>query len=136
VRRVALHGFLAAYLVLQLALGLRGLLLDRFDTRGDFSWNMYTDRYTCSMLYIAHDAEGRGRDVPIDRQFRNEVSSTKVMHRDALPAFHAWLCDEIGPEETRLTGLVSCSLNGGPWRDLVDPTADLCHAPDHGVLRP
>ena len=126
--RLATHLLVAAYLALQLALPLPGLLRDKHETRGDFSWNMYAHDYACSIAYTVHGADGALRALDFEAQFRNSMSSSKVLHRDVLPRFHAWLCAErLGPSES-LRGLVSCQLDGGPWTDLVDPTADLCAA--------
>jgi len=117
--------FVAAYLAIQLALPLRGLVRDKLATRGNFSWNMYADAYTCSVAYTVHEANGQIRNVDYDAQFRGEVFSTKILHRDALPSFHRWLCRELAAGD-ELRGLVSCKLNDGPWIDLVRPAADLC----------
>ncbi len=130
--RLPVRLFVAVYLAFQLLLPLPGLVRDKLATRGNFSWNMYADTYTCSVLYTVHELDGRIRTVDYDAQFRNEVSSTRILHRDTLPSFHRWLCRELAPGE-ELWGLVSCRLNDGPWIDLVRPAADLCSPAERGV---
>ena len=130
--RRTLQLFVAVYLAFQLLLPLPGLVRDKLATRGNFSWNMYADTYTCSVLYTVHDPAGRIRTVDYDAQFRNEASSTKILHRDSLPTFNRWLCGELAPGE-ELWGLVSCRLNDGPWVDLVSPTTDLCSPAGRGA---
>ena len=120
------------YLAFQLLLPLPGLVRDKLATRGDFSWNMYADTYTCSVLYTVHESDGRIRTVDYDAQFRNEIFSTKILHRDTLPSFHRWLCRELAPGQ-ELWGLVSCRLNDGAWIDLVRPATDLCSPAGRGV---
>ena len=119
------HAFVVAYLAVQVCLPLPGLLRDKFATRGNFSWNMYADTYTCSVLYTVHGPDGRILPVEYDAQFRREAASTRILHRDTLPAFHRWLCRDR-PSGAQLHGLVSCRLNDGPWTDLLRPGADLC----------
>ena len=126
--RLPLRLFVAAWLLGQLALPLPGLLRDRTETRGNFSWNMFADGYTCNVRYAARDGAGGERVLDYDGFFRDEASSAKALHRDVLPEFHAWLCREKLPAGSQLRGLVSCSLNGGPWIDLVPPNTDLCRA--------
>ncbi len=130
--RLSVRLFVAVYLAFQLLLPLPGLVRHKLATRGNFSWNMYADTYTCSVLYTVHEPDGRIRTVDYDAQFRNEVFSTKILHRDTLPSFHRWLCRELAPGE-ELWGLVSCRLNDGPWIDLVKPASDLCSPDGRGV---
>jgi len=122
----ALQILLATYLLAQILLPLHGLATDKIDSRGDFSWNMYSDDYTCTVAYTLHAPGGASRPLDYDRWFRDAPSSTRVLHRDRLPALHAWLCEHVVPDGGSLTGLVSCSLDDGPWIDLVDPARDLC----------
>lgn len=130
-RTVRLHVFIVIYLGIQLLVPIRGLVLDKRATRGDFSWNMYADNYACSILYSRRDAEGRTLPVDHRRYFRNTTSMMKVFHRDVLPAFHAQLCDDL--DSSHVEALVSCSINGGPWIDLVRPGVHICAAPGYGV---
>ena len=130
--RLPVRLFVAAYLAFQLLLPLPGLVRDKLATRGNFSWNMYADTYTCSVLYTVHEPDGRIRTVDYDAQFRNEIFSTKILHRDNLPSFHRWLCRELAPGE-ELRGLVSCRLNDEPWIDLARPATDLCSPEGRGV---
>jgi len=130
--RLPVRLFVAVYLVFQLLLPLPGFVRDKLTTRGDFSWNMYADTYTCTVLYTVHEPDGRIRTVDYAAEFRNEVSTTKILHRDTLPPLHRWLCRELPPGE-ELWGLVSCRQNDGPWIDLVSPATDLCSPDESGV---
>lgn len=131
--RTRLQPFIVGFLALQLLLPLPGLLRDKRDSRGNFSWNMYADTYTCSVLYVVREEGGMIRSLDHRAYFR-DGDPTSIFHRDALPAFHAWICESI---ETRGAGhveaLVTCSANGGPWIDLVEPAAAICTADNHGV---
>jgi hypothetical protein len=130
-RSAGLQVFLALYLGLQVLLPLRAMLRDKRATRGDFSWNMYADAYSCSILYTARDDEGRTAPVDPRSYFPNHASMMKVFHRDVLPEFHEALCADLG--SPHVEGRVTCSANGGPWIDLVRPGVHLCSAPRFGV---
>ena len=128
--RIPLQLFVVAFLAFQLFAPLGGLFRSKQATRGNFSWNMYADSYRCSILYTLREPDGRIRTIDHRSYFRNRASSMRVFHRDVLPAFHAWLCQE---QTGRLEALVSCSENGGPWLDLVDPAVDLCAPAERGI---
>ena len=102
--------------------------------RGDFSWNMYAKRYTCDSRYWVLPPDGRRVQLAHKRDFRRPNKAPAVLHRDRLPAFHAHLCESLGPGKPRLAS-VRCSLNEGPKIALVEEDVDLCTAPDHGVRR-
>lgn len=113
------------YGTIQLGLAVRALVTDKLETRGDFSWNMYSHEYRCSVSYAVHGPGDRVRPIDFDGLFRDEASSTKILHRDRLDALHAWLCRNLAADE-ELQGLVSCRLDGGSFVDLVEPATDLC----------
>lgn len=125
-RRRATLLAIAVYFAIQLALGARGLLLPRDATRGDFGWNMYSDRYRCAVNYTLHDEAGRVRRLDFESHFADSLHSSKVLHRDRLPRYHRWLCERHVPRGSELHGLVSCRVNDGAWQDLVRPGVDLC----------
>jgi len=58
-----------------------------------------------------------------------------TFHVEFLPKYNRWLCDKYRNEGKlrSLRGYVNCSLNRGPKRELLDPSVDLCAAPNYGV---
>ena len=137
-RRAATNAFIVAYLCVQLLVPLRGLLMDKSDTRGDFSWNMYAGRYTCLTSYMIRTPGGMPQIVDHRPYFKREKSSGKIFHRDVLPVFHAWLCDELHDalDPARLEAWVSCRTDEEPTQALVLPGTDICAAAEHGGERP
>ena len=129
------NALLVAFLAFQLLLPLRGFLRDRFESRGNFSWNMYSRTYKCRVKYEMLMPNGERWPFDHKRFFRR---SNKVMHnyhRDRLPRFHAWLCDRLEREGPpgELLGSVSCRVNKGEPVVLVSDDTSICSATNHGV---
>jgi len=120
--------FVVGYLLVQIALPLRSLLRDPLDSPGDFGWTMYSDLVRCSMAYVRVGTDGS--DMGIDpRGLLNRPSRiARVLRRDRLPHFHAWLCESGGP----VYADVRCAVVPAEPRRLTDPDVDLCTAPDRG----
>jgi len=133
--RFVVNAFILLYLSAQLVVPLRGFVDDKLDSRGNFSWNMYSKRYECRELYLATYADGV-REVDIEPFFKRAGRSRQVFHRDILPRFHAFLCDELkrDGELRRLEGVCLCSLNETDFIPLIRDDVDLCAAPNYGVL--
>ena len=127
--------FIAAYLIIQMTLPLRGCLYDKFENPGYFSWNMYTTSYECGTQYRLDTPAGETRWLRYEDYFNRPEYYTRVLYSDVLPKFHHWLCDEFRRqgELKTLRGYAICSLNRGPDMELVDRTVDLCTAPNYGV---
>ena len=127
--------FIAAYLVIQLLLPLRGCLYDKFETPGNFSWNMYSALYGCKTQYRLDTPEGETRWLQYRDYFNRPELSERVFFADVLPEYHRWLCEEFRRqgELGSLRGYVSCRLNIGPDVALADRNVDLCTAPNYGV---
>jgi len=130
--------FILAYLGVQLFLPLRAFFYDKLETRGDFSWNMYSQRYQCLTVYSLTTPEGKTHPLNHKKAFRRSDRSQAVLHRDRLPAFHAWLCDEARRNGAlgSIRATVRCSVNIEPGVDLVEHNVDLCTAPNYGVKLP
>ena len=126
--------FIIAYLIVQVALPLRGCLYDRFDNAGEFSWNMYTYLYTCEYGYRLDTPGGETR-WPRDEDYFNRPTRAQFLHADSLPEFHRWLCDKFRRqgEMGTLRGYRNCFINDGPEVSLVDSSVDLCTARNYGV---
>ncbi len=133
VRRGPLSAFIAAYLAVQLFLPLRGFAVSRFDSRGSFGWNMFSQLYFCRVVYLRRGQGDRAwAPVAYAQLVRQAQRLTDVCDRERLHALNEWLC-------TRETGvayeaLVQCNLNRGPDVTLVQPEVDICKAPNYGVL--
>ena len=127
--------FILAYLGVQLFLPLRAFFNDKLETRGDFSWNMYSQRYQCQAVYSLTTPDGKTHPMHHEKAFRRSDRSQAVLHRDRLPAFHAWLCDEARRNGAlgSIHATVRCSVNIERGMDLIEPDVDLCTAPNYGV---
>ncbi len=131
-----LRNFLiVAYLVIQVALPLRGFLFDKYDTRGNFTWNMYSKQYRCGVRYAR--LTERGPELFDHREFfRRDRVVMRVFHRDVLPEFHKYLCEEaLGQPENPayIQGSVKCQLNDKPPQELIQPEANICEADNYAV---
>ena len=124
-----------AYLGIQLFLPLRAFFHDKLETRGDFSWNMCSQRYQCQAVYSLTTPDGKTHPMHHKKAFRRSDRSHGVLHRDRLPAFHAWLCDEAHRNGAlgSIYATVRCSVNIERGMDLIEPDVDLCTAPNYGV---
>ena len=60
-----------------------------------------------------------------------------VFHRDVLPQYHAYLCEELrkSGDLVRLEGICLCSHNTDEFQPLIDDSVDLCSDPNYGVLQ-
>lgn len=122
------------FLAVQVALALRGLLLDKLETRGNFSWNMYSGTYRCTVGYATVGADGRLEPFDHRAEFVRPERASMVFHRDTLPRFHRHVCERIGADRfgVELRGSVVCG-RGDERVALVATPRDLCTADDHGV---
>lgn len=129
-------GLVIAYLAVQLALPVRGLFLDKLETRGNFSWNMYSQRYECDARYFQLMSDGRSVRINADALVRGGRLGS-VCHRDRLPRFHAWLCREARRRDPGSTvrGGVRASHNLGAFRRMVDTATDICADDSYGIRR-
>ncbi len=127
--------FIAAFLMIQVTLPLRGCLYKKVEARGNFSWNMYSTTYTCWSQYRLDTPDGVTHWPANNDHFNRPASSDMAFHVEFLPEYHRWLCDKYRNEGKlgRLQGYVNCSVNSGPLWELVDRSVDLCTAPNYGV---
>ena len=127
---------IAGFLALQLLLPLRGCIYTKHDSRANFSWNMYSQRFQCQMSYLATYADGPIVEVDHGHFFHRRSRFRFAFHRDTLPAYHAYLCQELrkSGELVRLEGICLCSHNQGEYTPLVRDDVDFCTAENYGVL--
>ncbi len=128
--------FIVAYLIIQLFLPLPGILYDKFETRGHFSWNMYSVRYSCRTQYRLDTPAGKTHWPRHEDYFNLPELSTRVFFGDVLPEFHRWLCDKFRRQGKlgSLRGYAICILNNRLKAELVDRgVMDLCTAQNYGV---
>lgn len=130
--------FIVVFLALQLALPVRPLLQDRYDSRGHFSWNMYSQNYHCSARYTLTTPSGTTTRIKHEKHFKRSTRANMIWYRDVLPSFHRYLCEYYARKDElqSLSGDVRCSWNGAPSLPLVDPAVDLCRAENYGVPPP
>jgi vitamin K-dependent gamma-carboxylase-like protein len=127
---------IVAYLAVQLILPWRGFLHSKLESRGNFSWNMYSKQYECNIEYLASLKSGEVLPVDYHRFFRDPEYSAFVLHGDVLPRFHAYVCDVLSREAdlARLDGICLCSVNDGSYFHLIEEGVDVCTAPNYGVV--
>jgi hypothetical protein len=130
--------FVVAYLLLQVTLPLRGFLREKLETRGNFSWNMYSQLYTCNARYVLLTASGQGLWIDQREYSRDPDRITTVFRSDWLPAFNGWLCDELGRQGRygTLKARVRCAHDLGPRVELVEPYREVCVISEPGVESP
>jgi hypothetical protein len=129
------NALILLFLAVQLLLPLRGFLRDQFESRGTFSWNMYSTHYVCWVKYTLVGDDGRGSPLDYKAYFNRPSRSSMVLNRAALPEFHAWLCSRLAGEGKlgRLFGAASCSLNDSPRVELIRRDVDVCTAEGYAV---
>jgi hypothetical protein len=127
--------FLVAFFGLQLAAAVPGFVYDKHETRGNFSWNMYATRHQCSIRYGLVTKDGKLYPIEHEQAFNRPDRAHIVFHRDTLPAFHRFMCEEIGSSEkmSRIHGRVECRIDGRDRQLLVHQDDDICTAPNYGV---
>jgi len=128
---------IVAYLLTQLILPIRGLVKDRFATWGAFTWNMFSQSYICTVAYTLTEPTGREVSIDIKEYFNRPEKTGRVLHRDALPHFHAWLCQRLHQAGRlgNLSASCECRLGNDQKKQLVAADVDICTADNYGVLR-
>lgn len=136
--RLWTHVFLIVYLVIQLLLPLRGFMLNKYETHGAFSWNMYAYSYRCNIRYNVTTRDGRTRRINLHSRkiFRYRDGNKAIIHREVLPAFHHWLCTDLRPRMKLQTiyAYARCTLNMQPPAELIERDVELCSASHYGVI--
>ena len=128
--------FILIYLSIQLLLPLRGVFQDKLQSRSDFSWNMYSQLYNCQAVYVLTTPDGKSRPMPYHKAFYRWDRVKMIFHRDRLPRFHAWLCDNAQQNGVlgSIRATVRCAVSTDERRvDLVKSGVDLCTASNYGV---
>ena len=126
---------IAGYVAFQALYPIRGLVVDKFETWGKFSWNMYSQSYDCKAKYKVVEPSGSELPVHFQKYFILRDKAGHVLNRASLPAFHKFLCAELVREgkNGRVMAVVECRKNGVEIEALVDSTAEICSAPNFGV---
>ena len=127
---------IGGFLAVQLILPVRGVIRDTDGTRGNFSWNLHSQRLECRMSYLATYADGSVVEVDHRRFFHRRSRRVSVFQRDVLPAYHAYVCEELRKSGTlqRLEGICLCSNNGGEFESQILDSVDLCNHANYGVI--
>ena len=134
--RVCVNLLLIVFLAIQLVLPLRGFVHDKIETRGNFTWNMYSKRYWCSVRYLLWTPGYIPEPIDHTLHFTRRNVVMNVFHRRELPTFHEFLCAyyEARGRAHELYGSVTCSVNDGPQVDLVPLNTLICSAENYGVV--
>ena len=136
-KRALINVFIVIYLAIQLTLPLRGFLREKLETRGNFSWNMYSQLYSCDARYVLMTPTGRGQWIDHEELTRIPDRIQTVFRDDWLPIFNEWLCDELY-EQGRVGNLrarVRCKHDFGPEVELLAPYREVCTISESGVER-
>jgi len=128
---------IVAYLAVQVIVPWRGFVQDKLESRGNFSWNMYSKHYDCDVEYLASLKSGEVLEVDYQRFFRRPERALLVLHGDFLPQFHEYMCEVLRQEGelARLDGICLCSVNDGSYFDLIERDVDICTGPNYAVIR-
>ncbi len=126
---------IAGYVTFQVLYPIRGLVEDKFDTFGEFTWNMYSQTYRCTTRYAVVDSSGSQPITDFRKYFNSPSEVSRVFHRDALPRFHKFLCAQLAAEggRSQLRGFVECTKNDAESEILVGDIANICAAPNYAV---
>jgi hypothetical protein len=129
-RARALHLFIVVYVLLQVALPVRGILVDKSQGRSDFSWNMYSEYSVTKALYLLTPPNASTVQLDPARYLNRPSAVQKLFYPDRLPFFHAWLCAQLAAEGRlgRLSADITVTAPPGPPRSLASPAGDLCGA--------
>ena len=126
---------IAGYVVFQVLYPIRGLVEDKFDTWGEFTWNMYSQTYECRTRYRLVAQSGAQQDLNLQQYFTIGNKVGRVLNRQDLPVLHAFLCEQMAREGKpgQILGRVSCTRNKVETETLVRENVDICTAANHAV---
>jgi hypothetical protein len=133
VKRAVLQLFIIGFLAVQLALPVRAFIFDKRSSRGNFTWNMYSQKRSCRVDYRLERTDGTEEKLDYRRYFVRKSRASHVLFPDTLPYFHEWLCTQTAGERAALRARISCTLNGSPRFQVTDPTKDVCSDPNWGL---
>ena len=127
---------IAAFLTFQLLYPIRGLVRAKFDTWGEFTWNMFSQTYECLGRYRLIDQAGAETDLNLRQYFVIPAKVGRSMNREDLPVLHRFLCRQTALEGRpgQIHARVSCTWNKAETRSLVQENVDICTAPNNAVL--
>lgn len=126
---------IAGFLLLQVLLPIRGLAKDKFDTWGEFSWNMYSQTYQCRTRYQLVDRSGATQELDLRPYFVDPGLIGHVFNRQHLPVLHRFLCAQMAREGRpgRILARVSCTRNKVKSESLVREGEDVCTSANNSV---
>lgn len=127
--------FVVVFLALQLALPLRGFVYSKLESRGDFSWNMYSQQYSCRVRYLLQPPAGDEVEIDVADYTRHPDRLVGALRHDWLPPFHRWLCSSLEGrgQHGELRARVTCRHDFGRWTEMIEPYGVLCTITDEGV---
>jgi hypothetical protein len=134
--RRATSWLIAGFLAVQVVYPIRGLVENKFDSWGEFTWNMYSQTYDCLTRYQMVMPSGQRVELDLKPYFSDQRKIGRVFNHGDLPAFHRFLCREMtrSGRSGQILARVSCSKSGGETRPMVRENEDICTAPDGAVL--
>ena len=131
--------FIIAYLAVQVALPVRAMILGargiEGESRRDFAWDVYARLMRPVFAYAAVAEDGSTRPLPLADAFRVPSQYFRVLRRDRLPLFHAWLCESLqrdGRDVRVFARVAVASQSSGPV-PLARTDVDVCRAENYGV---
>jgi hypothetical protein len=126
---------IAGFILFQVLYPIRGVVEDKFDTWGNFTWNMYSQTYECRTRYRLMEQSGVQQDLDLKQYFVIPAKIGQVLNRENLPVLHQFLCEQLVREGKpgRILGRVSCTKNKVETEALVRENEDICTASNHAV---
>ncbi len=126
---------IAGFILFQVLYPIRGLVEDKFETWGNFTWNMYSQTYECRTRYRLVAQSGTEQDLDLKQYFVIPVKIGQILNRTDLPVLHKFLCERMAREGKpgRILARVSCTKNKVETEALVRETEDICTAANHAV---
>lgn len=130
--------FIVGFFGLQLYLALPGILHNRYEESGRFSWNMYSVLYHCDVHYDLLRVDGSRVPINYMTLLNNTTRNYEFLNRSDLPKFNRFVCAVMRPrkEMKELRASVVCQLNDRPPVQFIKPAVDLCTAENDGMLPP
>lgn len=108
---------IALFVAVQALVPLGPWLIEPWEGRADFSWDMFSYRRRCPGKicrgFVATYADGRRQRTGWGKGFNSKVQIARIRYRQRLQTYGKWLCDEAlpaagGGEVVRLEGSCEC----------------------------
>ena len=130
--------FIVLFFGVQLSLAIPGLIYNKYETDGRFSWNMYAVYYPCRVKYELIEPDGQRTRINIEKFFNIPERLFVIFNRRDLPEFNNYVCAVVPRQQAAraIHASVVCKLNNRPPVEFIRQGVDICAQPNYGVVRP